>query len=1231
MRAKTISFFGLNNLVFACKGNAKFVNFYMNGKRVILMLDTGASISVIKEDELPRSCVIHYDNLVVNGIGGKICSYGYVVLDLYDSTKVKFQNKFYSFKNLPIMVDGILGLDFMTKYKANIDLDKNLLTMQIDGEYCVLPIYDQPDYSNSLLIPSRCESIHYVYLKEDLEGDCFVSAREIEKDIFLAGTIVRPKNKRIPIKILNTRDEQVRLNNFELNVELLSDYNVFKFSQCDSSSSRSETLLPLLELKHLNKEEKQSIERICTKYSDIFFLPGDKLETTNICEQSIKLKNNINPIYTKPYRLPQALKTEVNKQITKMLKDDIIEESTSEWSSPILLVPKKSESDQKWRLVIDFRKLNENIVDDKFPLPNINDILDSLSGSIYFTHLDLQQGYYQVKLAPESRKYTAFSTSTGHYQLKRLPMGLKTSCSAFSRVMSIAMSGLAFEKCFIYLDDLIIFGRSLTVHNQNLIDVFERLRKVNLKLNPIKCQFLKKEILYLGHLVSADGISPDPEKTKVLEKFPIPQNTDEVRRFVAFCNYYRKFVPSFATITMPLNNLLKKNVPFVWTSECQNAFDFLKTSLMSAPILEYPDFSETNKFILQTDASDLAIGSVLCNSNLKPVAYASRPLNKAERNYPVIQKELTAIVWAVKYFRPYLFGRTFTIMTDHKPLIYLFGMKDPSSRLIKYRLVLEEYDFEILYVKGKDNVVADALSRVCITSDELKGMNEEVVTVMTRGQKRRMDEENRRKMEEKRKEQAAFSNDTDEWPDQPRVVELLKQPCDSIEMRLVEEDIIKKFKKDKIKVEEEECFVYVPSKMVLCINLGFRLHFSRAEFATKLKEFCERIKIKELCIVKDNKNDEFIKGLCSEIKSREEWTGPRICVLKGVKRIFDEREKEFILNDYHLLPTSGHAGMTRMTNNIRRKYYWPNLNKDIRKFIGKCEMCQKMKQGRYTKQPMTLTTTASTAFEKIYLDLVGPLDKDEYGNCYILTLQCELTKYIEAYPLPNKEAVTVAQAFVSNFILRFGLSKSIATDRGTEFISKVMEQVCKLLEIKKLTSTAYHHQSIGSLEIAHKHLGAFLRTYCTNSCYSWSHWLPFWCFSYNTCVNTQTKYTPFELVFGRQCRLPDSISNCNVEPLYNPDDYCSELKYKLQVALRDARNNLIACKVKRKDKYDTLSNPVSYNKDDLILVKNECARKLDCVFDGPFKVVQDLGVNVKIEKNGKIDIIHKDRTKKFSN
>lgn len=1152
-------------------------------------------------------------------------------MKLVSENNDSFFHKFYVFENLPFQATGILGLDFLSTYGCNVDLASNILVINNAGKLIYLPISSRPGLTfvnnNCIVLPARSESIHYVNLGTDVNADCVVCSREIEKDVFLAGAIVKPKNGRIPVKILNVTDTEIRLENFSPEVNFLTEYYIFSFDKSNANANRAETLLSLLELKHLNSEEKSSIETICTKYSDLFFLPGDKLTTTNIYEQSITLRPNVTSTYVKPYRLPQSMKPEIDRQVKQMLKDDIIEESSSEWNSPVLLVPKKSEGCKKWRLVVDYRKLNDVIVDDKFPLPNITDILDSLSGSIYFTHLDLYQGYFQVKLSPDSRKYTAFSTSSGQYQLKRLPMGLKTSCSNFSRVMSIAMSGLTYDKCFVYLDDLIIFGRNLNSHNKNLIDVLERLRKVNLKLNPSKCQFLKKEILYLGHLVSADGVLPDPEKTIVLQNYPVPKNVDEVKRFVAFCNYYRKFVPAFADITLPLNRLCRKNIIFDWTVECQKSFDALKQKLISPPILQYPDFSESNEFILQTDASGVAIGAVLCNKDLRPIAYASRPLNKGELNYPVIQKELTAIVWAVKYFRPYLYGRHFTIMTDHKPLIYLFGMKDPSSRLLKFRLVLEEYDFKITYVQGKDNVVADALSRVIVTSRDLKSMNEKIseVNVMTRAQKIKINERSKN-------ESLPISKFTDDGSDQPRVVELLRKPSDVMEMILLEKDEVDKYRRDNMISAEDECLAYIPNKMMLCVNLDFRTHFSRAEFVTKLEKFSKYIQIKEVCIVKNNENEEFIKGLCHEIQTLKDWTGPRVCILRGIERIDDDNEKQFILNDFHLLPTSGHAGVRRMTNNIKRRYFWPGIYKDVLDFVKKCPTCQKTKYSRYTKQPMTITTTASSGFEKIFLDLVGPLDRDEEGKCYLLTIQCELTKFIEAYPIANKEAVTVAKSFVQNFVLRFGIPKVIATDRGSEFISHTMVEVCKLLNIEKLMSTAYHHQSIGSLENAHKHLGAFLRTYSGNNGYDWSHWIPFWCFSYNNTVHSETNYTPFELIFGRSCNIPSNIKNCNkVDPLYNPNDYSLDLRYRLQTALKDAKHNLEISKENRKLVYDKKCNLVTYNKNDLVLVKNEGRRKLDYIFEGPYVVIEDMGPNVKILKQNKIELIHKDRTKLFHN
>lgn len=608
--------------------------------------------------------------------------------------------------------------------------------------------YFQSGTSSYLTVPPRCESIHYI--DTTLEDDCVINSQELSGGVYIANMIARPKHGKIAIKIMNTRNEQVTLNYFNVQTSKLSEYHICQFKKPTMNSDRVKMLFSLLKISDLNDEEQKAIENICAKFPDVFHLPGDKLTTTSLYEQTIELQPHSSPVYVKPYRMPHAQKAEIDRQIQGMLDDGMIEETRSAWSSPLLLVPKKSDSTgaKKWRVVIDYRKLNNQIKDDKFPLPNITDILDSLSGAMYFTTLDLYQGFYQMNLEKDSRPYTAFTTSKNQYQMTRLPMGLKTSPSAFSRMITVAMSGLNYEQCLVYLDDLCVFGRNLENHNKNLMSVFSRLRKVNLKLNPAKCKFLQKETLYLGHLVSENGISPDPLKTRVLENYPRPQNSDEIKRFVAFANYYRKFIPNFAEKACPLNKLCSKNATFNWNKECEHAFQYLKTALVQPPVLTYPDFSPKNEFLLQTDASGTAIGSVLGNSDGRPIAYASRGLNKAERNYPTMEKELLAIVWSVKYFRPYLYGRKFKIQTDHRPLVYLFGMRDPSSRLVKFRLQLEEYNFIIEYIKGAKNSAADALSRIRIESTELKELNERVMNVMTRAQARRVQEELDKKKQE---------------------------------------------------------------------------------------------------------------------------------------------------------------------------------------------------------------------------------------------------------------------------------------------------------------------------------------------------------------------------------------------------------------------------------------------------------------------------------------------------
>lgn len=365
------------------------------------LVDTGASISVIKYDLLAYLQIpFHKKKVVIKGIGGNVFTEGYGCIKLcYNDCY--FVHKFYVLKQIPSNTDGILGQDFLKTFNAILNFEHNTLSLTTRfGKKVSIPLDIQPEKYNYLTIPARSESIHFIdtYDRDEFVIEC----QELCEGVFVASTIVKPENGKLPIKILNTRESDVNLNNISLNKSKLSDYYICQFSKPTMNADRVKLLFSQLKLDTLNEEERKSIENICAKFPDIFHLPGDKLNITSLYEHNIELEPHSTPLYSKPYRLPQTQRLEVDKQIQEMLTDGIIEESTSAWSSPLLLVPKKTDltGNKKWRVVIDYRKLNNKIKDDKFPLPNITDILDSLSGSVYFSHLDLFHGFYQIGLHP---------------------------------------------------------------------------------------------------------------------------------------------------------------------------------------------------------------------------------------------------------------------------------------------------------------------------------------------------------------------------------------------------------------------------------------------------------------------------------------------------------------------------------------------------------------------------------------------------------------------------------------------------------------------------------------------------------------------------------------------------------------------------------------------------------------------------------------------------------------
>ena len=458
-------------------------------------------------------------------------------------------------------------------------------------------------------------------------------------------------------------------------------------------------------------EAKHSLLDLLHRYRDVVALPGESLGSTHHAQHYIKLKPNTQPVYIPAYRLPHSQREVVDQQIKEMLNQGVIQPSQSPWNSPLFLVPKK---DGTYRPVIDFRQVNKVTEDDRYPLPVLKDLLMSLGrGNSVFSSLDLLSGYWQVPMAPESREITAFSTPKGHYEYIRMPFGLKSAPITFQRLMNTLFAPMMGENVYCYLDDIIVFNKDIDSHFSSLESVLLRLREAGLKAKLSKCDFLRKSISFLGHVVDADGIHTMDDKIRAVKNFPTPKTVDNVRSFLGLCSYYRSFVKGFASIASPLTTLLKKEVPFHWNAAQEQSFHNLKFALTNAPILVFPDY--TAPFILYTDASALGLGAVLMQTDERGknrvIGYASRTLNSAESNYSVTHQEALAIVWALKTFKDTIFGYPITIFTDHTAVTKLFEGRKLSGRLARWDLTIQEFNPTIKYVPGRANTVADSLSR----------------------------------------------------------------------------------------------------------------------------------------------------------------------------------------------------------------------------------------------------------------------------------------------------------------------------------------------------------------------------------------------------------------------------------------------------------------------------------------------------------------------------------------
>ncbi|GBM39276.1 Transposon Ty3-I Gag-Pol polyprotein [Araneus ventricosus] len=560
----------------------------------------------------------------------------------------------------------ILGLDFLQKFNFTVDLEKN--EIRTGGEE--IPLFSASGkHSKSCsvlakkrtIIPARSECL--IQGIPEVPGQFRYAVTDFhsqvpQKGVLVAATLVDLERKAIPVRVLNLNNTPKILDKGAVIATCEPVVDIVVRPQEFSEAQHLSSILESLEM--LNEKQRREVRKLLKEFQNLLSTCDADAGHCNMTQHRINTGDHP-PIKQYPRRLPLARKEEADPLVKDMVGNGIIEESSGPWASPIVLVKKK---DGSTRFCVDYRKLNEITKKDSYPLPRIDDTLDALNGSQWFTTLDLKSGYWQVEVRPEDREKTTFITGQGLWQFKVMPFGLCNVPATFERLMETVLRGLSSEACLVYLDDIIIVGRTFEEHLNNLRKVFQRLQKANLKLSPKKCRLFQKEVTYLGHVISAEGVKTDPGKIKAVVDWPRPETVHDLRSFLGLCTYYRRFVKNFSTIARPLHKLTEAKSNFNWTEECEKSFNILKQALTSSPILTYP---RTDKdFILDTDA---------------------------------------------KHFHHYLYGQKFLLRTDHASLRWLLNFKEPEGQIVRWIQRLQEYDFEIQHRKGTSHGNTDALSR----------------------------------------------------------------------------------------------------------------------------------------------------------------------------------------------------------------------------------------------------------------------------------------------------------------------------------------------------------------------------------------------------------------------------------------------------------------------------------------------------------------------------------------
>ncbi|PAA58172.1 hypothetical protein BOX15_Mlig011037g1, partial [Macrostomum lignano] len=1053
--------------------------------------------------------------------------------------------------------DDILGMEFFMNFCDSISLSRGMLVLKegtcIPIQFTKLPVRVCRIYShNSVTIPANSalripirmtkgsEANYGTPMVIDTIGGQVTTKRN---SLEMIPTLVTMNDGTGVVEIINRQNDDIRLTRSTL-IGVAKPlkpgglaYSINSKGQASSDdtirtvkSEESEySWINEIDLgEELTSEQKGLVIDLLKKNKEAFSQTNQDMGLTHLVTHEISLKDTT-PVRIPTRRIPPHLQKQVDEQLDDMLAKNLIRPCYSTYSTPLVIVPKK---DGSIRIVSDFRVLNSRVNYYPYPLPNIQETFAQLSGSKYFSSLDLNSGYWQVPIKEEHKFMTAFSTLTrGQFEYQVMAQGLSNAPGTFQRLMNLVLMGIQHKFAMSYIDDIVTYSEKFEDHLGHLQEVFQRLISAGLKLRPKKCNLFQKELKYLGHIVGREGIRTDPAKIEAIQSWPTPKEVKELRSFLGLCNYYCRFVKNYAEAAHPLFQLTKKGIQNFrekWTKKHDEAFQQLKQRMTSTEVLAYPEFSENEnvRMVLDTDASEDRIGACLgqiqSDGVERPIAYFSRAMKESEKRYPITRKELLALVDGMKHFRFYLIGKRFLARTDHKAILWLLRQTEAQGILGRWIERLSEFQYDIEHRSGAKHSNADGLSRrpseppVEQKDAKIKENEAEIpkMTIETSAVKQ--------VVTNSVKDQSCQTDFTEEYESDSED-EFADDEYEDASDQFEDNDDIYEDARDYFEEEETVCRKLLTDYLSVPLKKEQLTSAQHADPSIRTLMDWKQKKVREPKLP-ENASGELKKMVkfYEQMKIEDEM----LTVSEDGKRkvVLPERIEKDVFKELHDSPLAGHLGRDKTLQRVRDRFWRPGLVTAVEKYIAECIPCLESKSGNKVRAPVQ-TFPICEPFHRLHIDLIGPISKESRrGHRYVLTVVDSTTKFPFAFPVRNQKSATVIKTIQERIFSEYGQCQWIHTDNGKTFVSHQFQAFCTLYGIKHTCTTPYHAQSNGLVERFNKQIKSIVTCLIEKDHSDWDLLIPAALVAVRTSVNQTTGFTPHYLLFGREADLPiDSI------------------------------------------------------------------------------------------------------------